>query len=241
MNPYHSRFPLRPASREEAGLFYSDDQADRALGTVGHVRMDFGSNGRGFYHTWWPHNGDRFNTSEFKEALQQFVDAMRADGPLKDLPSMDKFCRQNGGAITEDGRSYGYLAEVGNYRFCLRCTPSPGEYQCYLYCYDLRRQTLDRPVGRVTFANGEHMEFTDPRDYLRTIREERWTIWPMTCMGRRTPGRWRITSPAMARRQEGSRCDHTEQTAGAALCPEQRGTPGVRPGNCPLPYPRPGV
>ena len=143
MNPYHSRFPLRPASREEAGLFYSDDQADRALGTVGHVRMDFGSNGRGFYHTWWPHNGDRFNTSEFKEALQQFVDAMRADGPLKDLPSMDKFCRQNGGAITEDGRSYGYLAEVGNYRFCLRCTPSPGEYQCYLYCYDLRRQTMD--------------------------------------------------------------------------------------------------
>ena len=46
MNPYHSRFPLRPASREEAGLFYSDDQADRALGTVGHVRMDFGSNGK---------------------------------------------------------------------------------------------------------------------------------------------------------------------------------------------------
>ena len=114
MNPYHSRFPLRPASREEAGLFYSDDQADRALGTVGHVRMDFGSNGRGFYHTWWPHNGDRFNTSEFKEALQQFVDAMRTDGPLRDLPSMDRFCRQNGGAITEDGLSYGYLAEITN-------------------------------------------------------------------------------------------------------------------------------
>ena len=48
----------------------------------------------------------------------------------------------------------------------------PGEYQCYLYCYDLRQQTLDRPVGRVSFANGEHMEFTAPQDYLRTIREE---------------------------------------------------------------------
>ena len=83
MNPYHNLFPLRPAAREEAGLFYSDDQADRALGTVGHVRMDFGSSGRGFYHTWWPHNGDHFNTPEFKEALQQFVDAMRADGPLR--------------------------------------------------------------------------------------------------------------------------------------------------------------
>ena len=125
-----------------------------------------------FRSTWWPHNGDHFNTPEFKEALQQFVDAMRADGPLRDLPSMERFCRRNGGAITEDGRSYGYLAEAGNYRFCLRCTPSPGEYQCYLYCYDLRRQIMDRPVGRVTFANGERMEFTDPQEYLRTIREE---------------------------------------------------------------------
>lgn len=172
MKPNSNCFSLRPATREEASLFYSDDQADRSLGTVGHVRMDFGSSGKGFYHTWWPHNGEQFNTPEFKEALQQFVDAVREDGPLKDLPSMGQFCRQNGGAITEDGRSYGYLAEMGDYRFCLRCTPSPGEYQCYLYCYDLRQQTLDRPVGRVSFANGERMEFTAPQDYLRTIREE---------------------------------------------------------------------
>lgn len=172
MKPNSNCFSLRPATREEASLFYSDDQTDRSLGTVGHVRMDFGSSGKGFYHTWWPHNGEQFNTPEFKEALQQFVDAVREDGPLKDLPSMGQFCRQNGGAITEDGRSYGYLAEMGSYRFCLRCTPSPGEYQCYLYCYDLRQQTLNRPVGRVTFANGEHMEFTAPQNYLRTIREE---------------------------------------------------------------------
>ena len=63
MRPYSDCFPLQPAAREEAGLFYSDDQVDRTLG-------------------------------------------------------------------------------------------------------------LDRPVGRVSFANGEHMEFTAPQDYLRTIREE---------------------------------------------------------------------
>ena len=118
MKPNSNCFSLRPATREEASLFYSDDQTDRSLGTVGHVRMDFGSSGKGFYHTWWPHNGEQFNTPEFKEALQQFVDAMRTDGPLRDLPSMDRFCRQNGGAITEDGLSYGYLAEMGSYRFC---------------------------------------------------------------------------------------------------------------------------
>lgn len=30
------KFPLRPASREEAGLFYSNDERDEVLGTVGH-------------------------------------------------------------------------------------------------------------------------------------------------------------------------------------------------------------
>ena len=59
---------IRPTSPEEAGLFYSEleEAADKKLGTVGHVRMDFGSSGKGFHHSWWPHNGDRFNTDEFK-------------------------------------------------------------------------------------------------------------------------------------------------------------------------------
>lgn len=41
---------LRPASIEEAGLFYSelDQKQDEALGTVGHIRMDFGSGGGNF-------------------------------------------------------------------------------------------------------------------------------------------------------------------------------------------------
>ena len=68
---------IRPASPEEAGLFYSEleEAADKTLGTVGHVRMDFGSSGKEFYHSWWPHNGDRFNTDEFKGELQEVVDA----------------------------------------------------------------------------------------------------------------------------------------------------------------------
>ena len=36
MDSCNDSFPLRPAAREEASLFYSDDQADRVLGTVGH-------------------------------------------------------------------------------------------------------------------------------------------------------------------------------------------------------------
>lgn len=126
-------FALRPASIEEAGLFYSqmDEAEDAVLGTVGHIRMDFGASGKEFYHTWWPHNGDQFNTGEFKDELQKFVDMLRADGPLTNLASMRNYCYQHGGKITEDGRCFGYIAETEHYRYCLRCTPSPGEYQGY--------------------------------------------------------------------------------------------------------------
>ena len=175
---HHKRFcQFRPASREEAGLFYSEpNQAlDKALGTVGHLRMDFGSGGKEFFHTWWPHNEDQFNTGEFKDDLQDVVDALRADGPLKDLSAMSTYCHQNGGGITQDGRCFGYIVETEHYRYCLRCTPSPGDYQGYLYCYDLRQQQMvqqDKPVGRVTFASGEQTEFTDATAFLQTIREE---------------------------------------------------------------------
>ena len=124
---------LRPASLEEAGLFYSelDAEQDKALGTVGHIRMDFGHNGKEFWHTWWPHNEDQLNTPEFKDELQTIVDTLRTDGPLKDLTAMRSFCAQNGGAITRDGRSFGYVVETDRYRYYLRCTPSPGDYQGY--------------------------------------------------------------------------------------------------------------
>lgn len=168
-------FDLRPASVEEAGLFYSNEDQDEALGTVGHLRMDFGSGGKGFYHTWWPHNGDRFNTPEFKEAIQEFVDAMRQNGPLQSLAAMNTYCWHNGGEISDNDRVYGFIAETEHYRFCLRCIPRPGDYQGYLYAYDLCQQELARQgklVGRVTFASGEKQEFTDAGQYLQTIREE---------------------------------------------------------------------
>lgn len=132
------KFTWRAASIDETALFYSEPskESDLALKTIGHLRMDFGSTGKEFWHTWWPHNGDQFNTQEFKDELQTIVDTLRTDGPLKDLESMRSFCAQNGGAITTDGRSFGYVMGTEYYRYCLRCTPSPGEYQGYLYCYE---------------------------------------------------------------------------------------------------------
>ena len=47
------KFHIRPARPEEAGLFYTPHpEEDKRLGTVGHVRMDFGRSGNEFWHTW---------------------------------------------------------------------------------------------------------------------------------------------------------------------------------------------
>lgn len=105
-------FVLRPASLDEVGLFYSEEKLDEALGTVGHLRMDFGHGEKEFWHTWWPHNEDRFNTPEFKEVLQRFVDDLRQTGLLKNLGAMDAYCWQHGGSITEDRRSYALWYEL---------------------------------------------------------------------------------------------------------------------------------
>lgn len=88
---------------------------------------------------------------------------------------MRSYCQQHGGAITEDGENFGYIAETEHYQFCLRCTPVPGHYQGYLYCYDKRQQEMaqhDIVVGRVTYADGTRQEFTDSELYLKTIKEE---------------------------------------------------------------------
>ena len=168
---------LKPASQEEAGLFYSDEKQDEVLGTVGHLRIDFGSGGKSFWSTWWPHNSDQFNTPEFKRELQQIVDTLRRNGPLQSLSAMSSYCWTHGGEISTNDRVYGYIAETEHYRFCLRCNPSPGDYNGYLTAYDLavqRQNTArDKPlVGRVSYANGDAQNFTDAEAFLKCVREE---------------------------------------------------------------------
>ena len=168
---------LRPASVEEAGLFYSqmEEGEDQSLGTVGHLRMDFGQGGKEFWASWWGRGDEPLKTPEFQKELQQVVDELQRSGPLKDLKSMRAYCGSHGGAIADGGSTHGYIAETEHYRYCLRCTPLPGHYQGYLYCYDLRQQRLTQKealVGRVTYASGEEQTFTDAQKYLDTIREE---------------------------------------------------------------------
>ena len=125
------RHQFRPASPEEAGFFYAlPPEKDAELGAIGHVRMDFGSSGQEFWHTWWPRGPEELDTREFKEELCQVVDDLRK-GVLKDLGSMRSYCREHGGAIQGGSavQNHGYVLTTDRYVYRLRCNPVPGDYQ----------------------------------------------------------------------------------------------------------------
>ena len=172
------QYHIRPARPDEAGLFYAQPPSeDERLGTVGHLQMDFGRGGNEFWHTWWPRGPEELNSPVFKAKLQEVVDMMR-ENVLKSRFAMERFCYDHGGKI--DGgyvQNYGYIVETEHYRYCLRCNPSPGDYNGYLTAYDLgvQRQNMAEeklPVGRVTYVGGDVQKFTDAEAFLKCLREE---------------------------------------------------------------------
>ena len=138
------KYILCPASPEEAGLFFSQTpEKDKNLGAIGHVRMDFGSGGKSFYHTWWPRGPEELNTQEFKAELQKVVDELRKN-VLKSLGSMRRYCWGHGGEINGGSlcQNYGFTVETEWYLYRLRCNPAEGDYQAYLSCFDKQAQHM---------------------------------------------------------------------------------------------------
>ena len=106
-----TQFHIRPARPDEAGLFYTPHpEEDKRLGTVGHVRMDFGRSGNEFWHTWWPRGPEELNNPVFKAELQEVVDTLR-ESVLKSRFAMERFCYEHGGKISGGWtQNYGYRA-----------------------------------------------------------------------------------------------------------------------------------
>ena len=153
------RYELKPIAPDELRLLGHDSEQTEPY-AVGYVRIDFGRNGNEFWSTWWPKNEDKFNTPAFKEALRDFIDDLRAVGPLRDRRTMEKYCSSHpdGRSNTWLGAVYGYYAETAHYRFCLRCDPRPGMYNCYLYAHDLDEQRRLAKESRVLKGSRELRE-----------------------------------------------------------------------------------
>ena len=130
-------FAVTVPPKEERALFYSGSAKDAQRGCICHVRGDFGRSGKEFWTTCHPHQ-ETLDQPLFRTELNQVVDWLRQeDGPLHDLQTMRNFRNRMGsGAALEDAQSYGIKVETPKYEYRVRCTPEPGQYHFYVYCYD---------------------------------------------------------------------------------------------------------
>jgi hypothetical protein len=120
-NKTEPHFILRPAASGETGLFFAlSKEQDEKLGTVGHLRIDFGSNGHEFWHTWWPRDYERPYSSAFESDLKMVVDDLRNNGPLESFSAMQQYCCLHCGKIEGSWhQNYGHVMETEHYRYCL--------------------------------------------------------------------------------------------------------------------------
>ena len=84
---------LRPVIDDEAKLLYSDSNTKSQDAWIGRLRGDFGRKGEEFWHSWFPHT-EGLQTQQFKEALQEVVNALRKEGPLKNLAAINPYAGQ---------------------------------------------------------------------------------------------------------------------------------------------------
>lgn len=130
---------IRSINYPERKYTYSQSmQLEGQTGCIGHLRGDFGSNGNGFFTTWFDHR-QIWKTDEFKSVFDDMVNALRSDeyGLLKSRTEMVKFSKDFPGSIMKGSYTteYGFRVDMDKYAFLLRCNPNRGDYNFYCYCY----------------------------------------------------------------------------------------------------------
>lgn len=134
-------FDIIPLESEKTDWLYSDSEKDKERGVIGHLRGDFGS-GKEFWTTWWPHQ-DKLKSQPFKTELDDVINWLRQDfGPLKDMNSMAAYCslREKDAKVKSTIPAYGFKIETPDCQYYLRCNPTHGDYNFYVYCCDRAAQ-----------------------------------------------------------------------------------------------------
>ena len=149
------KYSFLEIERDEEQLAFSTGGQEQAC--VGHLRGDFGS-GTEFWTTWWEHQ-EELKSQDFKDELDSLVNTLREDGPLKDLRSMERFCREHPQArMSPESGSDDYCFRIDTARRCyyLRLLPRRGDYNFYIYCYQtdkLERAAPQMPKGEPVNEN----------------------------------------------------------------------------------------
>ena len=137
---------LRPMTSAERNYSYTQSQQlIMQTGCIGHLRADFGGNGKQFFSSWDDHRAD-LKSDAFRHELDEVINALREDEKygylLKNRGYLSSNCWRTPGCGFGNDREYGFRADTDHYSYMFRLNPGKGEYNIYCYCY--LRQWLDR-------------------------------------------------------------------------------------------------
>lgn len=147
-------YSLQEIGEDEELLSFSSSSQEQAC--IGHLRGDFGR-GTEFWTAWWDHH-EELKGQEFKDELDHLVNSLRESGPLKDLRSMERFCREHAQARMSPKAGteyYGFRVDTPQRRYYLRFLPLRGNYNFYIYCYqtDKFERAAELPPKEVEMSN----------------------------------------------------------------------------------------
>lgn len=132
-------YKMRPASKHESNMFYARSNTEyESEGYIGYLRMDFGSSGKEFWHTWHPFN-DALNTERFKQDFYPMMDLLR-EGPLQSMSEMCKYVDRNGGRLEGGDNQFGYVIDSAEYRYYAKFNPRQGDYNGYIFAYEKQKK-----------------------------------------------------------------------------------------------------
>ncbi len=125
--------------KEEESLFFTDANETKELGCIGHLRGDFGSNGKEFYSTWFPHMNEEKNDDFFKLVFDEVINECRKPGnPLGNKYCMREYCWDHPeNRLSCPDSCWGVRIMTKDFVFYLKYSPIiNGDYNFYCYAYD---------------------------------------------------------------------------------------------------------
>ena len=142
---------IRPIKPEEIPFSYTQSQNDNIeSGCIGFLRGDFDTSGKGFYTTW--EDKVKFlKTDEFKREFDDVINSLRFGYGelLKDRSFLSAYCHNNPDGVIEGNytKEYGFRVDTDEHSYILRCNPTKGDYNFYVYAYD--RETFEKHLNEI--------------------------------------------------------------------------------------------
>lgn len=135
----------------------------KATGSIGYLRGDFGALGKDFYTTWNDYN-ESLKTDEFKSEFDELVNELRFEnkGLLSGYEGIELIAsafvesRFKGAYTTE----YGIRMDTDKYSYLFRCNPTKGDYNFYCYCYvkDKLNDHIEKTMSNNRFNKSKDKE-----------------------------------------------------------------------------------